>query len=81
MVLRKGYTLNENVLRPTQVKVANNPTGVVIAEEPAEDIELDTGMANHRQESQGDLELDAGMAGINQNYGKYELDSGMAKLE
>lgn len=81
MVLRKGYTLNESVLRPTQVKVAQNSTGIVIADEPAKDIELETGMANHHQGRQGDLELDAGMATINENFGKYELDSGMAKLE
>ncbi len=81
MVLRKGYTLNENVLRPTQVKVASNSSGIVIPEEPEKEIELDTGMANGYQLKQGDMELDAGMANISEKSGKYELDSGMATLE
>lgn len=80
-VLRKGYTLNENVLRPTQVKVASNSTGIVVAEEPAEDIELDSGMANGYQELQGSLDLNVGMADLDIKSGGYELDSGMAKLE
>lgn len=94
-VLRKGYTLNENVLRPTQVKVASNSSGVVIAgpkeieldtgmaslAPEADSLSIDSGMANGYHDRQGAMELDAGMANISEKFGKYELDSGMAKLE
>ena len=91
-VLRRGYKLNDNVLRPTQVKVSNNPSGEVIEEE---EIGLDTGMSGPAPEKEGidldigmadlsgrssSIELGTGMANGSIGQGRYELDTGMSDL-